>query len=137
MTLILISLKSFSQNTNLVLSKEQSTEIYKGLIQVENMKNYIEELNLIISEMEFINSNSEDIISNLKLQIFQLENLIKDKELFISNQDKINKIEKAKLLEKNKKKFGFSVISGLGYGTSNFQPQGFIGIGISYNLFRF
>lgn len=124
-------------NTNLTISNEQATEIYKGLVQGENLKYFADDLLNLNSQLEEIVKADDEIISNLKEQIKTLQNIISDKNEYIKNQESIFNIEKAKLVEKNKRRFGVGPVGGLGYVTWNKNPQGFIGIGVTYNLFRF
>lgn len=134
---LLIPLKSICQTTNINLSQPQATEIYKGLIQGNNLKNTVVDLQNSISELEKAVDLGKSSESDLKKEIEKLNQIIKDKNTFIENQSKQSEIEKAELKDKNLKRFGFGLVGGYGLSTNSINTQGFIGIGISYNLFRF
>lgn len=135
--LMMIPLRVICQTTDINLSNKQSLEIYKGLIQGENLKETVNILRSDNSQLFKAVNLGKSIENDLKLEIEKLNKIIEDKNKFIENQQKQNDIEKAKLEEKAKKRWGVGLVGGYGYVTNSNVNQGFIGIGISYDIFRF
>jgi hypothetical protein len=133
----LIPLKSICQTININLSQPQATEVYKGLIQGNNLKNTVIDLQKSITELEKAVVLDLSIQNDLKKEIEKLNKIISDKADFIKNQEKQNDIEQAKIKDKLNKRFGFGLVGGYGLSTGTNNFQGFIGVGVSYNLFRF
>lgn len=135
--LVLIPLKGFCQNTDINLSQKQATEIYKGLIQGINLKETVSILQKDNNDLEKAVILGKSIESDLRTEIDRLNEIISGKNKFIENQAKTNEIDQAKLKEKNNKRFGVGIVGGFGLSTGTTSYQSFIGVGISYDLFRF
>ena len=103
---MMIPLRVICQTTDINLSNKQSLEIYKGLIQGENLKETVNILRSDNSQLFKAVNLGKSIENDLKLEIEKLNKIIEDKNKFIENQQKQNDIEKAKLEEKAKKRWG-------------------------------
>lgn len=134
--LALIPYKSFCQNTNIVLTKEQAIEIYKGLKQNENLKEICNLLENQINDYKKINDLNELEIKFLNDEVALFKSIISDKNEFIENQSKLNEIQVAKIKDKGNKKFGFGPSFSYGFD-SNFKPTFYLGVSLSYQIFRF
>lgn len=122
-----------SQVTDISLSENQQIEVYKGLRQGENFKEVIFDKDNQIAELEQQIKKDSDLIRSLLKKIENLESINRNNKRFIEYQEqemelKINK-------EKNKR-FGISFISGGGI-TPEFKSNAFVGLGLSYSIFRF
>ena len=135
--LIMIPLRVICQTTDINLSSKQSLEVYKGLLQGENLKETVNVLRSNNSELFKAVNLGKSIENDLKLEIEKLKKIIEDKNKFIENQQRQNEIEQSKLKEQSKKRWGVGLVGGYGYVTNSNVNQGFIGIGISYVIFRF
>lgn len=134
--LALTPCKIFCQNTNIILTKEQAIEIYKGLKQNENLKEICNLLEKQINDCEKINDLNKSEIKLLNDKIVLFENIISDKNKFIENQSKLNEIQVAQIKDKVNKRFGFGPSFSYGFD-SNFKPNFYLGISLSYQIFRF
>ena len=135
--LIMTPLRVICQTTDINLSSKQSLEVYKGLLQGENLKETVNALRSNNSELFKAVNLGKSIENDLKLEIEKLKKIIEDKNKFIENQQRQNEIEQSKLKEQSKKRWGVGLVGGYGYVTNSNVNQGFIGIGISYDIFRF
>ncbi|MEO6683450.1 MAG: hypothetical protein ABIN48_11575 [Ginsengibacter sp.] len=90
-----------------------------------------------IKQSDSIHLSNERIIENLKAQILEKDNVINGKNDYIANQEKIHDRESALLKDNAKRPFGIGLIGGGGYGTGGSGIQGFIGIGVAWQPFRF
>lgn len=134
--LILTPCKSFCQNTDINLTKEQAIEIYKGLKQNENLKELCNLLEKKIQDFEKLNDLNNLEIKSLNEKVETYKEMISDKNKFIENQSKLNEIEIAQVKDKINKRFGFGPSFSYGFD-SNFKPNFYLGISLSYQIFRF
>lgn len=93
----------------------------------------------MLSDLEKAQELDQQTIADLKEKINILNQIIADKGKYIENQEKLHTIELATEKEKNNRRFGIGIVGGYGPVTNSTGDtfQGFIGVGISYDLFRF
>ena len=131
-----ISLLSISGTLN--LSKEQSLELYKGLRQGENLKDFSSSLLVLNEKLESIVEKDSITKSTLKDEIQKLNLIIKSKEDLAKKSEEEKKLEIEKVVKKNNKHWGIGLITGYGLSIqkeSSFQT--FIGVGVYYSIFKF
>lgn len=124
---------STCQTTDINLSGLQGIEIYKGLKQGEFLKEIISEKDNQIIELEKQITEDSVLIGYLLEAISNLEMINENNKKYIDHQEKKFELEKIKI---RNKRFGISFISGYGF-TPDFKNNAFVGIGLSYNIFRF
>lgn len=122
-----------SQVTDISLSENQQIEVYKGLRQGENFKEVILDKDNQIKELEQQIKKDSDLIRSLLQKIENLESVNRNNKMYIEHQEREIDLKIKK--EKNKR-FGVGFVSGYGI-TPEFKNNAFVGLGLSYSIFRF
>lgn len=133
---LLIPYVAISQDTNIVLSQEQGTEVVKGLEQGENLKQTVLDLEKALLDAEAIIAKQKQQLLNKEHEISLLNLRIENFDDRISGLNREFELEEALLKDRLKKRFGFGVSSGLSLG-EDFKVVPYIGVGFTWNLFRF
>lgn len=129
----MIPLLCTSQVTDISLSENQQIEVYKGLRQGENFKEVILDKDNQIKELEQQIKKDSDLIRSLLQKIENLESVNRNNKMYIEHQEREIDLKIKK--EKNKR-FGVGFVSGYGI-TPEFKNNAFVGLGLSYSIFRF
>jgi len=120
------------------LSKEQSLELYRGLRQGENLKDFSSSLLVLNERLESIVEKDSITKSTLKDEILKLNLIIKSKEDLAKKSEEEKKLEIEKAVKKNDKHWGIGAIAGYGLSIQK-EPsfQTFVGVGVYYSIFKF
>jgi len=133
---LLIPFAGICQDTNIVLSQEQGVEVTKGLQQGSDLKETVLQLEDALAEAEAIIAKQKEQLLKKDHEISLLNLRLENNANQIANLNRQFELEEALLKDRLRKRFGFGLASGLSIG-EEFKVQPFIGVGVTWNLFRF
>jgi len=124
--------------STLTLTREQSLELYKGLKQGESLKNYTSTLKELNSRVELITKKDSIIKSDYKKEIQRLNEVILSQEKLAKKSEEEKNLEIEKAIKKSEKHWSIGPVAAYGLSIQK-EPsfQSFIGVGISYSIFKF
>jgi len=114
----------------------QSTELEKGLRQGEDLKVYVKQLEIENQNLLTIIDKDSLIKSNLKLENKRLTDLVVLNTQYAEQDKEQDSFTFKRVLKGDKNRWGISGIAGYGLA-SNFSLMPIVGLGVSYDLWRF
>lgn len=135
--MILVQFTCISQTTDtLQFSKEQSIELYKGLVQGSDLKDYVQKLNAENENLLSVVKKDSVLNANLKAENESLKKIIALKEEYAAKDKEQDKVTFKRVRKGDLNRWGIGPIGGYVL-SSSFSLLPAIGIGVSYDVFRF
>jgi len=137
--LILIPSIGICQDINTFqFTRPQAVELYRGLKQGESLIVYVGEILVLNQKLESIVKKDSTIKLDYKKEIERLNEVIISQEKLAKKSEEEKRLEIEKAVKKNDKHWSIGPVASYGLSIQK-EPsfQTFIGVGISYSIFKF
>ena len=132
----MILYSAISQTISISLPADQWQEIRLGLEEGKRNAQLVMMLTEALQKAEEIKIKDDQIIDYLNFSNNNLNQLVKRYQHQVVDLKKLNQIGDAELRNEKKQRLALSVVVGSGFGNASENLQAFIGIGISYQIFK-